>query len=128
MLKDQADQAAEALLHGARRGRRAPGNVPDFPELRAWPAEGRAAVWRGALQATRWDWPVILTIVVAIIPSLVLLVLAALSLSRLHVGHGSLPIFLSLLTPAGILAIRRVQWSRARRYLRVFGSPPGLAG
>jgi hypothetical protein len=117
--KEQADRCAQALLQVAQA-------ESDARFERRWgflrnselsgTASQRAAVWREAMAATRWEWPVILVAAMVIVPNIALLILAALSLT--HLRPGTLPYFLCFLAPLGLIAIQRVHWKCAQRYLR----------
>jgi hypothetical protein len=118
--KEQAEHCAEALLQVARaesdarlEHRR---EFRRYPELRGWPASRREALWREAMAATRWNWPVMVVAALVIVPNVVLLSVAALSLA--HLKPGTVPYFLCFLTPLGVIAIQRVHGNCAQRYLR----------
>jgi hypothetical protein len=64
---------------------------------------------------------VLVALVLVIVPNLVVVVIAALSLA--HLRSGSVPVFVCVLAPVGVLAIRRVHAARARWVLRRMGAP-----
>jgi hypothetical protein len=121
LTKDQAQGCAEGLLAAARAESEAKALRRLFwlgasgPELNAWPASRRLAVWREALTATRWEWPVRLGLAAYLIPCIALAVILMMPSLR----TAKLPIaYLSWLPAVGLLLIQRVHRSCARRYLR----------
>jgi hypothetical protein len=123
--KEQANEAADALLLAERANhpdRQTERLASQYPELKAWPESQRLAVWREACAAVAWQRPMVLTVILCTVPSLVLLGLAAWSLA--HGRRYPLPYLLPMVAPLGLMAIQFVRRRCVRKALREM-SPPG---